>query len=292
MLETSADTVKRFIVFTDLDATLLDHESYSWQPAAPALKALETQGHPLILCSSKTLAEMVDLARELNTGAPIVAENGAFIAVPVEHPLASKLSSDSTFEGYEIKLEGLPRATILEVAQGLRHEHGYQFEGFADWTVSQLASKTALTLEAAERASQRLATEPILWTDTPERWQTFEESILQKGIQAIRGGRFIHLMGQTDKANGMLQLVKYYRSFYPKMTWTTIALGDSPNDIGMISHADIGVVIPNPHRAEPLHINAPHIIRAPHPGPVGWNSVISDLVHSYSIHDVRISKDG
>ena len=113
-----------------------------------------------------------------------------------------------------------------------------------------------------------------------------------EGIQAIRGGRFIHLMGQTDKAHGMLQLVHYYQTLHPEISWTTIALGDSPNDIDMISQADIGVVIPNPHRSEPLQLDAPNIIRAPHPGPLGWNTVISNLVHSDSKHDLRISKDG
>ena len=292
MVGTSPDSVKRLLVFTDLDATLLDHHDYSWEPARPAIEALQTDNSPLILCSSKTLAEMIDLAKELNTEAPIVAENGAFIAIPTGHPLAAQLSSDSTYENYKIKLEGASREHILKISNALRRDCNYQYQGFSDWTPSELAKKTGLSLEAAERAAQRLATEPILWQDTPERWQLFAEALGTEGIQAIRGGRFIHLMGQTDKAHGMLQLVSYYRALHPGISWTTVALGDSPNDAGMISAADIGVIIPNPHRDEPLQIDASHIIRAPHPGPLGWNSVISDLVHSYSKQDVRISKDG
>ncbi len=292
MVGTSPNSIERFLVFTDLDATLLDHHDYSWEPARPAIQALKSHGSPLVLCSSKTLAEMIELARELNTEAPIVAENGAFIAIPTGHPLAAQLSGDSTYENYKIKLEGVSRQNILEAAHGLRLEYGYLYQGFSDWTPDELAKITDLTLEAAERASRRLATEPILWNDTPERWETFSHALKDKNIQAIRGGRFIHLMGQTDKAHGMLQLASYYRALHPGISWTTVALGDSPNDIGMISAADIGVIIPNPHRAEPLQIDAPNIIRAPHPGPLGWNSVVSDLVHSYSKQDVRISKDG
>ena len=288
----SSDSVHRFLVFTDLDATLLDHSDYSWQAASPAIDALKKHDAPLILCSSKTLAEMVDLALELDTQAPIVAENGAFIAIPALHPLASFLESDSTYDNYQIKLEGLPRKTILGISNTLRAEFDYQFEGFADWTPEELAQKTDLPLLSAERAAQRLATEPILWQDTQERWDAFEQAISEHGIQAIRGGRFIHLMGQTDKANGLLKLTEYYQALYPTLSWTTVALGDSPNDIGMLTKADIGVVIPNPHRSEPLQIHAEHIIRAPHPGPVGWNVVVSNLVHSNSINDLRISKDG
>jgi len=211
---------------------------------------------------------------------------------PPRHPLAAQLPSDTTYEDYKIKLEGISRQDILEISNALRDEHGYRYEGFSDWTPGELAQKTDLSLEAAERASQRLATEPILWHDTTDHWEAFSTSLKAKHIRAIRGGRFIHLMGQTDKAHGMLQLVSYYRSLKPDISWTIVALGDSPNDIGMLLEADIGVVIPNPHRSEPLQVGGDHIIRAPHPGPLGWNDVISDLVQTYSKQDVRISKDG
>ncbi|MEM7522055.1 MAG: mannosyl-3-phosphoglycerate phosphatase, partial [Pseudomonadota bacterium] len=36
-------------VFTDLDGTLLDHETYHWTAAAPALAALAAVNAPVIL---------------------------------------------------------------------------------------------------------------------------------------------------------------------------------------------------------------------------------------------------
>lgn len=292
MIDSAAGPVKRFIVFTDLDATLLDHYNYSWQPATPAIDALAAQGSPLILSSSKTLAEMVDLARDLNTKSPIISENGALIAIPVDHRLAAKLPGKTTYENYKIKIDGISRQEILEVANQLRHAFGYQYVGFSDWTAAEISHQTGLTLQAAVRASQRYATEPIVWGDTFQRWTIFESAIKARGIQAVRGGRFIHLMGQTDKAKGMLQLASYYRSNYPEILWTTVGLGDSDNDISMISQADVGVVVPNPQRAKPLQLDGTHIIQAPHPGPIGWNSVITGLVPPSSKHLSRINKNG
>ena len=49
-----------FVVFSDLDGTLLDHSTYSWKAAAPALAALRDRGIPLILASSKTSAEIAE----------------------------------------------------------------------------------------------------------------------------------------------------------------------------------------------------------------------------------------
>ena len=79
----------RLLVFTDLDATLLD-DSYSWAPAAEAIERLKRGKHCLVLSSSKTLAEMHALALELDLNAPLIAENGATIAIPEGSRLLEK----------------------------------------------------------------------------------------------------------------------------------------------------------------------------------------------------------
>lgn len=68
----------RLLVFSDLDGTLLDHTTYSYAPARPALAALRARDALLILASSKTAAEMLPLHQELDLGeAPMIVENGA-----------------------------------------------------------------------------------------------------------------------------------------------------------------------------------------------------------------------
>ena len=68
------------LVFSDLDGTLLDSHSYDWQPAAPWLSRLREANVPVILCSSKTSAEMLYLQKMLGLqGLPLIAENGAVI---------------------------------------------------------------------------------------------------------------------------------------------------------------------------------------------------------------------
>lgn len=63
------------LVFTDLDGTLLDHETYSFAPAAEALAALKARGVPLVLASSKTAAEIAELHRALGLGdTPAIVE--------------------------------------------------------------------------------------------------------------------------------------------------------------------------------------------------------------------------
>jgi ribonucleotide monophosphatase NagD (HAD superfamily) len=45
------------LVFTDLDGTLLDHDTYDWTPARDALDRLTRAGIPVVFTSSKTAAE-------------------------------------------------------------------------------------------------------------------------------------------------------------------------------------------------------------------------------------------
>ena len=70
------------LVATDLDGTLLDRETYDFAPARPALDALREARVPLVLCSSKTRAEMEPLAVAIGAPGPLVVENGGAVVAP------------------------------------------------------------------------------------------------------------------------------------------------------------------------------------------------------------------
>ena len=70
------------IVFTDLDGSLLDGTTYSYEAATPALTALREQGIPLVLVSSKTRAEMEPLRQRLGHRDPFIVENGGAVFIP------------------------------------------------------------------------------------------------------------------------------------------------------------------------------------------------------------------
>ncbi len=59
-----------FIVFSELDGTLLDAKTYRFDAARPTLELLRTRGIPLVLCSSKTRREMKSAANALATAIP------------------------------------------------------------------------------------------------------------------------------------------------------------------------------------------------------------------------------
>ena len=65
-------------VVTDVDGTLMDH-SYDLTPAKETIKTLQKLFIPVILCTSKTAAEVKVIRNELNLTDPYIVENGAAI---------------------------------------------------------------------------------------------------------------------------------------------------------------------------------------------------------------------
>ena len=261
----------QYLICSDLDGSLLDHQ-YRWEEAKPALKKIKQASIPLILNSSKTFAELKDLVKELELGTPIICENGGVVGIPEQSPLARNLNEPS-FMGYIMMHPSINRKYILEVAHHLRHQHTYPFSGFADWSDSEVSEHTGLNLAQAALSKRRSATEPILWEGSEEQLAEFESALAAKGIRVVRGGGFLHIMGQVDKSEGMRLITHLYSQTYPEKKWTVLALGDSENDLEMLSAADIAGVIPNA-QGDILTPNAKHILHTKHPGPKGWNEIV------------------
>jgi mannosyl-3-phosphoglycerate phosphatase len=70
------------IVFSDLDGTLLDHETYSYEKAKNSLELLKKEEIPLILCTSKTRGEIEFWREKIDNKDPFISENGGGIFVP------------------------------------------------------------------------------------------------------------------------------------------------------------------------------------------------------------------
>src|SRR5512143_2726927 len=91
------------VIFTDLDGTLLHPKTYSFTEALPALELIRERGIHLVLCSSKTRAEIEVYRKRLHNEAPFIVENGGAIFVPVGYfifPTGSIRSGDYTISAF------------------------------------------------------------------------------------------------------------------------------------------------------------------------------------------------
>jgi len=84
-------------------------------------------------------------------------------------------------------------------------------------------------------------------------------------------------MGNHDKASAMQQLCEQYRRAGLRR-FTTVALGDSPNDIPMLEAVDIPILIRRPNGGcLPLQTEHPASC-SELPGPGGWNQMMLQLL--------------
>jgi len=265
------------VIFTDLDGTLLDHDSYSWQKAEPALTLCKESQIPLVLVSSKTRAEIRALQQELGLSSPFISENGGGVFFPKEeknlHPADAILS-----QGVWKWSMGPDYGLLVKALEEIRDEQGWKIRGFSEMTSQEISRITGLDLTSARLASQREYDEPfILMEEGISDMETLNHAASRKGLRISKGGRFYHLHGKGDKGEAMRRLVSWYRTTHPLIL--TIALGDSPVDFSMLQRADFPVLIRSSHQYPELQKMIPRLRVTREPGPKGWNAAVLDILN-------------
>jgi len=260
----------QLIIFTDLDGTLINHETYSHAAAQPALDAMRRNHVPLIMASSKTAAEIAALRFELGFGhCPAIVENGAGILEP---------------DGTGSAADNQAYLRLREILNALPADLRAKYRGFGDCTVAEVAEMTGLTIEAAQLAVQRQFSEPGVWSGSPQELEHFETLLAEQGISTKRGGRFLTLSFGADKAQRMKEITARYvtQGARPK----TVALGDAPNDAAMLEAADIGVIVANSHGAAMPRLAGEaegRITRTEKEGPQGWNHAVLAIFQEHGL---------
>ena len=264
-----------YVVFTDLDGTLLDRESYSHAAARPALEALRQREIPLVFCTSKTRAEVEAARKELGNRAPFIVENGAAICIPPGYfpfPFpASKVGGD-----YHVIRLGVPYPEVVAALRRASAHSGCEVRGFHDMTAAEVAKLSGLSLAQAELAKRREYDEPfVLLSDREVEIGSLLNRIEQDGLSWTRGGRFHHIRGRHNKGEAAAILTGLFRRVRAGVV--TIGAGDGPNDISLLETVDLPIWIPTRHGTGlPTFASAWRL--APQEGPRGWNEAILQVL--------------
>ncbi|QJT81465.1 mannosyl-3-phosphoglycerate phosphatase-related protein [Kosakonia sp. MUSA4] len=245
------------LIISDLDGSLLDHHDYNWNAARQWLARLKQFRIPLIICSSKTAAEIVPLQEQLGiAGSPFIAENGARVVMTGE-----ATGADTPGEEYR----GLCRNL-----EALRSR--FCFTGFHELSDADVADCTGLTLAEARLSRLRAASEVLLWRDDEQRLEDFRIALAGHGLALTRGGRFWHVMPEgCDKGHALLRLQQQLEQQEGKPR-ITIGLGDGPNDVPMLARVDYAVVIKGAG-TKPVVLpraDEEHVYYTTLAGPEGW----------------------
>lgn len=253
------------LVFSDLDGSLLDIHTLDWQPAAPWLMRLREAEVPVILCSSKTAAEMTLLQKTLGLeGLPLIAENGAVIQ------LDTRWENDSH---YPRLVTGASAEEIGRILDKVRMEQGYKFTCFADVDDHVIADWTGVSRSQAGLAKLHMASETLIWRDGDEEMAAFSSELAQYGLHFMQGARFWHVLDQqAGKDKACRWLTEQYRQ-RDRLDFTTLGLGDGPNDAPLLDSVDFAVAIKGLNRQGiVLRDDRPErVYHSQLEGPEGWS---------------------
>ncbi len=271
---------RKLVIFTDLDGTLLDRNTYSFEPALPALNLIKQKGVALILSSSKTRAEIEVYREKLDNDHPFIAENGGAVFIPVgyfsfSHPY------DRELEEYVVLEIGSFHPQIIEVLESIKNETGLSIKGFSDLTEEEIRSLSGLSLEEAGLAKRREYGEPFLVGGGEKEIEIVKEKIREKGMNYTRGGKFHHILGKNDKGKATEILKELYETQF--FSIFSVGIGDSLNDLPMLSLVDCPIFL-NEKDFLPETLSPIQNVRVINGGgPEAWNDAILNVVKELEI---------
>lgn len=280
----------RRVIFTDLDGTLLDARTYSYEPLRPVLHRLRAAEIPVVFCSSKTRAEILRLRVELGIADPFIVENGG--AIYIERDYFPFPVSEAKHRRALLAIElGAAHRSLLTALADAEGKSGCVIKRFSQLSMAQLSAVTGLSLSKARLAKQREYDEPFWFVRAkPKQKRIFLEQLRRHGLRVTHGGRLYHVKGRADKGLAVEILKDCYRRRWSSVQF--IGMGDSLNDLPMLRAVDVPILVRRADGSFDRDILAalPDVLRSPAAAPEGWAASVLLLV-ARELHSHRASAD-
>ena len=251
-------------IVSDVDGTLMDH-FYDLTPAKETITWLQRLGIPVILCTSKTKAEVKIIRNDLNLKDPYIVENGA--AIYGEYP-----------DGKEWEIILGKSYTILEkILINLSDNINFKLRPLNTLSDDEATNLTGLKGESLNLMRDRHWSMPFL--NPPN---TFDEDLKRLckiyDVDIFRGNRMSHLLSKnSNKGIAIKKLLNKTKNLNVKI----IGLGDSPNDLPLLINSNYKIIIsgikgPNQSLINELKGSKFYISKKPHG--YGWKEEVYKLV--------------
>ncbi len=252
-------------VVSDVDGTLMDH-SYDLTPAKETIKTLQKLSIPVILCTSKTAAEVKVIRKELNLTDPYIVENGAAIYGESLQKVNGQIILGKKYEILE------------EILKLISKEINYELiplNNLADSEATELTGLkgNSLTLMRDRHWSMPFLNPPVFLEDK------INICCKKFNVDIFKGNRMSHLLSTKSNKGLAINALKEYSN---TQKIEIIGLGDSPNDLPLLLNSDIKIVIPGidgPNLNLLNQLKDFEFILASEPNGYGWKTEINKLIN-------------
>lgn len=271
------------LIVSDLDGTLLDAATYSMAPAMPAVERLRRSGVPLVLCSSKTRAEIEVVMARLGIDQPFICENGGAVYLPSGFMNGAEAHERASTVGNRVRIElGRPYREIVAILRQVARARQVRVVGFADMSIAEIGQDCGLPPLDAQLAKLREYDEPFRLPDAdPAETGRFLRALHQRGLRTEEGGRYFHATGGSDKGAA----VHVLRTLYGRRGERVVAvgLGDAMNDVSLLEAVDVPIIVRSVTDGMTARLQraVPAASVTDEPGPAGWATAVGAVLDEW-----------
>ena len=250
------------LIFTDLDGSLLDRDTFKFDEIKDYLKKLLSKGIFIIPNTSKTEKEILEFNNELGSNLPYISENGAAI------------------NGLDLLNSNLPKELILSRDKNnliniFKKSVPENLQNKCKWLSEMDKKKQSLIFgledEKLKMALDRKYTIPFVFEGNKNAKNKLFKIVKNKGLALQEGGRVINLTDKVNKAKALQVFVRFFKKNNKEVK--TIAVGDNYNDLDMLKTSDFPCLVFN-DKFTLDEIPIKNLIITNKPSPVGWADVI------------------
>ena len=214
-------------VVSDVDGTLMDH-SYDLTPAKETIIKLKKLCIPVILCTSKTAAEVKVIRKELKLTDPYIVENGAAVYGESLENVNGQI------------ILGIKYEILEDILTLISNEVDYKLTPLNNLTDQEATKLTGLKGNSLNLMRDRHWSMPFL---NPPSFLEERINVCCKkfNVEIFKGNRMSHLLSTKSNKGKAINALKEYSN---NQNIQIIGLGDSPNDLPLLLNSDIRIVIP------------------------------------------------
>ena len=160
--------MNRYLIFTDLDGTLLNHENYSFGNNIKITSAIISNKNEIVFNTSKTFRECKKLLKELKLlNMPFSTENGAILYFPKTR--FNKIKNSSSFGRYwSVRIAKLSSKNWYQFLKLKQKKYNF----FIAQDLSPKILKKYTNLNNTNMMLDREASQIILWEDNLNKIKT------------------------------------------------------------------------------------------------------------------------
>ena len=248
------------IIFTDLDGSLLNTQNFKFKKAKSLIKKIIKDSNFIIPNSSKTELEIKNFIKKLKIKLPFISENGSEIhnLNTIERKLPKKITiarDKNTI--LKIFLKNISKEILIKC------DFLYKMNNKKKSNILGLKGRDLIA------SSKRRFTYAFIFKGDSKLKKLLFKKAYKAGLSIQQGGRVMNLGDNVTKGMAIKKTLNFIKSVN-KNKITTIAVGDSQNDLSMLKVVKYPCIVSN----RSIKINNKNKIYTNKKAPEGWIEVV------------------